>query len=198
MNLSRPEIVSQALHRVGRDGPHLGALITFSSPDWREPQLQFEYSVDDGDSWRPLTRSTSSRREGWSGVVYGVRTGEKVLVRALLGDLIGPSTSFDVSGHIQPADEKLRYFVPRAPQESIRSSTSRRAPTRRVARDSPAHFTLGASDVYHTSPDCSALRAGQSGVAWRGGTPATVVSETVTDAIFEGKRPCRVCRPSSG
>ena len=195
MELEPPTIHSQALHRVGQDGAHLGVAICFSSPDWQTPGLQFQYSIDAGQSWRPLSQNTSSSRHGWSGIVYGVRSGELVNLRAVVGDEFGPMTPFTVMAGIDAAADHLRTFVPKAPERRIRPSVSRHQLRRRVPLDRTVHFTVGFSQAYHSSPDCSALRAGQSGVAWRGGSPADVLSETVTDAIFEGKRPCRVCRP---
>lgn len=197
MELSPPQITSQALHRVGRDGSHLGVIIGISSADWRTLDLVFQYSIDEGHSWRPLLRDVEAPRRRWSAVVYGVRSGETVLVRAALGNEIGATAAFTVADGVDAATEHLRGFVPPAPKPPAQPSPSRRRVRRSPNLSSSAYFTTGTSQAYHSSPDCPALRSGQSGVAWRGGSPAGVLSETVTDAIFEGKRPCCVCRPRS-
>lgn len=195
MELNRPAIDSQTLHRLGRDGSHLGIVIGFSSDDWRTPDLSFEYSIDEGRSWRRLARDVEAPRGKWSAVVYGVRSRETVLVRAVLGDERGPAASFIVAEGVDAATEHLREFVPHEPKPPSRPSPSRRLIRRSPNLNRSVHFTTGSSQAYHSSPDCPALRGGQSGVEWRGGNPAGVFSETVTDAIFQGKRPCRVCRP---
>ena len=193
MGLHPPEIHGQSLHTVGRGGTDLGVVISFSSPDWRLLDLSFGYSIDDGHSWRPLVRDSESPKRRWSAVVYGVRSHETVRVRPVLGDEVGPETAFTVRQGIDASTEYLRAFVPSG--RSTHNAPPRRQIKRSQHLNRSVHFTTGFSQAYHSSPDCPAFRRGQSGVAWRGGTPAGVVSETVSDAIFEGKRPCRVCRP---
>ena len=157
--------------------------------------LSFEYSIDEGRSWRRLSRDVEAPQRKWSAVVYGVRSREPVLVRAVFGEERGPAASFTVVEGVDAATEHLRAFVPREPKPPTRPSPSRRLIRRSPNLDRSVHFTTGSSQAYHSSADCPAFRGGQSGVAWRGGNPAGVLSETVTDAIFEGKRPCLVCRP---
>lgn len=195
MGLSPLTVESQALHRVGHDGSHLGVRVRFSSEDWRTPSLSFQYSIDGGRTWRPLARDEEGPRTAWSAVVYGVRSQDSVLVRAVLGDEAGPTAEFSVMEGVDASTEHLKQFVPRMPALPSRPVPQRRLVRRNRNLNRSAHFSTGSSEAYHSSPDCPALRGGQSAVEWRGGTPAGVVSESVTDAIFEGKRPCRVCRP---
>jgi hypothetical protein len=198
MRLDHPEIIWQALHRMGADGDHLGVTIGFTYPDWWTPGLRFEYSIDDGRSWRPLNRNNADPRRSWSGIAYGVKSGETIGVRATLDDDVGPVTWFVVIDGIDAGVDHLRTFIPKTGERGFKPSVWHRKPRRQAGPGRPVHFTVGSSHAYRLSPDCSALRSGQSGVAWRGGSPAEVLSGTVTDAIFEGKRPCRVCHPPAG
>lgn len=195
MELSPPVINWQT--PLGPAGAQLGVVIGFNSPDWQTPDLTFTYSIDNGRSWRPLVRDSAVAQRGWSAVVYGVKSRETVLVRAALEGETGPPVAFTVAEGVDAATSELRKFIPNDSQSWSQPPLQRRLIRRNQNLGRTVYFTTGFGEVYHASPDCSGLRSGQSGVAWRGGTPADVVAETVSDAIFEGKRPCRVCRPPS-
>lgn len=175
LGLNPPKIHAQSLHTVGQGGIDLGVVISFSSPDCRLLDLFFEYSINDGDSWRPLVRDSDSPQRSWSAVVYGVRSHETVRVRAVLGDEFGPETAFTVREGIEAATEYLRAFTPIGRRPHI--APPRRPIMRGQHLNRSTHFTTGFSQAYHSSPDCPALRSGQSGVEWRGGTPAGVVED---------------------
>jgi hypothetical protein len=197
MRLAPPEIESHMLHTEARNGTHLGVMIRFSHKHPNTPGLRFQYTIDGEKTWRPLNRSTPIPSRVWTAVIYGVKSGDKVQIRTLVGEEEGEAHAvFVVRPGVDASTDRLRGFVPRAPEEGIRPTSWRRAPRRRVASRSDVYFTTGWSQAYHSSPDCAALRSGQRGVEWRGGDPAMILNDSMTGAEFEGKRPCRVCRPS--
>jgi hypothetical protein len=187
MGLNPPEIHGQLLHTVGSGGIDLGVVISFSSPDWRLLDLFFEYSIDDGDSWRPLVRDSDSPQRSWSAVVYGVRSHETVRVRAVLGDEFGPETAFTVREGIEAATEYLRAFTPIGRRPHIAPAELPLAWCRRPSAMRSSRGSVPVACVAHRVTDqvcdrCCAGRGCMHGFLFRSRSESQVASVMVRRA----------------